>query len=248
MLIISKKKDYYDGVVGTMGIDKTIVYDRQIIEFEDKNIPELFYKKFYGLYGMKRDKNHPFYKLTYHHIKKEYQKKYPHFSYFIIGFCGKIYVGWKLYSEGKNYYNEFNPLITEITYDFDYMKTLSEPKGWIGDNFEDDVKYIKNYNALDLFRELKTPVFVYDNDYDRKSLDKYWHHDNHKFIVNPLLKNYEFYKIFDTFQTFQEIQMFLSGVLGAGEKEIIEVADKYKITQHGFDYKWSFRREPTKKT
>ena len=50
----------------------------------------------------------------------------------------------------------------------------------------------------------------------------------------------------DTFTAFQEIQMYISGVLGTGEKEIIEVEDKYKIPQHGFN-KWSFRREPTKK-
>jgi hypothetical protein len=40
--------------------------------------------------------------------------------------------------------------------------------------------------------------------------------------------------------------MFMGGVLGAGEKEIVEVEDKYKITQHGFN-KWSFRKEPQKK-
>ena len=68
---------------------------------------------------------------------------------------------------------------------------------------------------------------------------------NIKFFINPNLKNYEFYKIFDTFQAFQEIQMFLGGVLGAGEKNIIEVEDKYKIAGHGFN-KWSFRRESKK--
>ena len=40
--------------------------------------------------------------------------------------------------------------------------------------------------------------------------------------------------------------MFLGGVLGNKEKEIVEVADKYKIAQHGFD-KWSFRKEPKNK-
>jgi hypothetical protein len=50
----------------------------------------------------------------------------------------------------------------------------------------------------------------------------------------------------DSFTAFQEISMFLGGVLGAGEKNIVEVEDKYKITQHGFN-KWSFRKEPEKK-
>ena len=47
MLIIAKKseKDYYDGVVGTMGIDKTIVYDREIIELEYPKMPKYFKRK-----------------------------------------------------------------------------------------------------------------------------------------------------------------------------------------------------------
>ena len=35
MYIIAKKKDYYDGVVGTMGIDKTIVYNRETKIFDN---------------------------------------------------------------------------------------------------------------------------------------------------------------------------------------------------------------------
>ena len=56
----------------------------------------------------------------------------------------------------------------------------------------------------------------------------------------------EFYKVIDAFTAFQEISMFIGGVLGIGEKEIVEIEDKYKIGQHGFD-KWSFRKEPSKK-
>jgi hypothetical protein len=249
MLILAKKKDYYDGVAGTTGIDKTIVYDRQIIEYDDKKllIPVLFQKNI-------RNKNNKniFNDLDYHHLNKDIQKKYPHYNYFIIGFCGKLYIGWKLYHEGIPYHDEFGfkkiPFMTDITYNFDYMKTIIDSNFWKRKgNFENNILYIRNYDAIELFRELKTPIFVYDNDYCRNSMKKYWHNNNYKFIVNPLLRNYVFYKIFNSFQAFQEIQMFLGGVLGVGEKEIIEVADKYKIQQHGFDYKWSFRKESTKK-
>jgi hypothetical protein len=246
MLILAKKKDYYDGVAGTTGIDKTIVYDRQIIEFDEKEkpIPILFHRKKWS------NDASPFYNLDYYHLNKNVQKKYPQYNYFIIGFCGKLYVGWKLYCEGKPYFNEFDykiiPFLTEITYDLDYMKSIIDSKSFWKrkGNFENDINYIKNYNALQLFRDLKTPVFVYDNDYNRTGLN---HNNDNKFIVNPLLKEYEFFKMFDAFQAFQEIQMFISGVLGTGEKEITEVADKYKIQQHGFDYKWSFRKEPQEK-
>jgi hypothetical protein len=254
MLIIAKKseKDYYDGVVGTVGVDKTIVYDREIIEIEADNMPDLFKRKtFYASFRERED--NPFYQLSNSRLKKKYHKQYPHNSYFILGFCGKLYIGWKLYSikesTNRNSYNyDFNNVITTITYDLDYIKELFEEKTWHG-NLYDNLNYISNYDAMDWFRNMKAPVFIYDYDYDRTHVDvnRYgWEKNNSKFFINPLLKDYEFYKIFDAFQAFQEISMFLGGVLGRGEKDIIEVADKYKIEQHGFD-KWSFRKEPEKK-
>ena len=242
MLIISKKKDYYDGVVGTMGIDKTLVYDRELVELEGKNFPVSFTKQRFGLNNSKESQ---FIKLGDHDIKKECWKEYPNYSLFIIGFCGKLYVGWKLYFEEKSQLGVSN-LITNITYDFEFMKTIIQPKGW-NTNFEDDYHNVISSDVLQLFRDFNTPVFIYDNDYNRTILpnkNRYYGSSKHnpKFFINPILKDYEFYKIFNTFQAFQEIQMFLGGVLGSGEKEIVQVADKYKIEQFGFD-KYSFRKD-----
>jgi len=241
MYIISKKKDYYDGVAGSTGIDKTIVYQRDIIELDDKERPNVFRKK--TNYTISR-KESPFFKLGNSHLHKSLYKKYPHNAYFIIGFCGKLYIGWKLYSFKKRENFGDSNVNTEIIFDVDYMKEIFEPESWTG-NFSDNVNYVLTYDPMDLFRTLNSPCFVYDSDYHRKYLsDRKWDNPNDpKFIVNPLLKEYEFYKVFDAFQAFQEIQMFLGGVLGNKEKPIIEVADKYKIGQHGFD-KWSFRKEP----
>jgi hypothetical protein len=63
-----------------------------------------------------------------------------------------------------------------------------------------------------------------------------------KFHINPMLKDYEFYRVFDTYQTFQEISMFLGGVLGTNEDGGNVVDDKHRFSQRGFD-KWSFRKE-----
>lgn len=241
MLILTKKKDYYDGVAGTTGIDKTIVYDRQIIEVEEKDIPTFFAKK---RYRFGRNDQTPVHNLDYYHIKKELRTVYPECSSFIVGFCGKLYLGWKLYSEGKVLPYGGKELITTFTYDADNMAKLLETETWDGRKFVDDVNLIVNQNAIDLCREFNSPVFIYDGDYGRTSLSRYCYGNRHpKFIINPLLKEYQFYKVFDAVQAFQEIQMFISGVLGNREKEIVEVADKYKIAQHGFD-KWSFRKEP----
>ena len=243
MYIIAKKKDYYDGVAGTTGIDKTIVYDRETTEFEKDEIPITFERK-RGYWGTRKDT--PFHKMGYHSIRKEFRGVYcDEYAYFIVGFCGKLYVGWKLYRANNEYPHE---VTTEITYDFDFMKTFLEQKTWQS-NLEDTMNYVKTYDALQLFRDLKCPIFVYDSDFGRLYFDKkrsIYNSHHSKFFINPLLKDYEFYKIFDSFQAFQEVMMFMGGVLGRGEKEIVEVADKYKIGQHGFD-KWSFRKMPEDK-
>lgn len=234
MLIISKrdKKDYYDGVVGTMGIDKTIIYDREEKELEGINLPRIFRQpKFIN----KKDIN-PFTNLGANWVKKAYRNDIKHYSYFVIGFCGKLYIGFKFFS---NTYGNITSIST--TYDFDMIKNIIEDKGFYCD-LNNDYNYILNYDPMDIFRELKTPIFVYDSDHNRTNIDLRIIRSNSKFIVNPLLKDYDFYKVFDSFQAFQEIQMFLGGVLGMGEKEIVQVADKYKIEQYGFD-KHSFRKD-----
>jgi hypothetical protein len=238
MLILAKKKDYYDGVVGTMGVDKTLVYDRQTIEVENDDMPKIFKGK-RGYWGITYREN-PFHELAYHNIKKEYKGVCDEHAHFIIGFCGKLYIGWKLYRIIDNMYDRID---TEITYDNDFIIKILEERSWHG-NLIDSINYVQTFDALQIFRDLNTPVFVYDGDYNRLWFDrKRYNHHNPKFFINPLLKDYEFYKVFDSFQAFQEVSMFMGGVLGRGEKEIVEVADKYKIAQHGFD-KWSFRKEP----
>lgn len=237
MLIINKKnKDYYDGVVGTVGVDKTIVYERKYQELEenDINFPEEFkkYRKYYP-------KEEPILCKLWH-FNLQNRKKYIGETPFIVGFCGKIYIGWKFHYKISNIHLD-DTIKTDIVYDLDEIKKLIEHKSW-NLHLDDIVNDILNYNAIDIFRRYNTPIFIYDYDYyfsEYRSVVP-------RFYINPRLKDFEFYKVFDTFTAFQEIQMFISGVLGSGEKEITEVEDKHKISQHGFD-KWSFRKEPTKK-
>lgn len=239
MYIISKHKDYYDGVVGTMGIDKTIVYERTPIIEED---PFKFPKPFTAISSWNRRDRTPFRSIkSGYPIKRD--SMYNGSSPFIVGFCGKLYIGWKFYREIdiKQGILSYPELITSITYDVEFIKRHVEKSNWHG-KLLDDITYISNYKPMELFRQLNVPIFIYDSDYDRKFLGTYTRKGNEVFITNPSLKDYEFYKVQDSFAAFQEIQMFMGGVLGAGEKEIVEIEDKYKISQHGFDNK-SFRRD-----
>jgi len=231
MYIISKFKDYYDGVVGTMGIDKTLVYER---ETDDAKMVEEFLhtKPFGNNYGRKNDDN-PFLKIGYGMVdhKGENDKNYYESSFFVVGFCGKLYLGWKFHYKVKSgFYEE---TVTDIIYGYDNAKKYLR-NYWKG-KVQDDVNYVLKFDPIDIFRKINAPVFIFE---DRMG-------NQGELIINPCLKDWEFYKVVDTFTAFQEISMFIGGVLGTGENEIIEVEDKYKIQQHGFD-KWSFRRESEK--
>jgi len=239
MYIISKKKDYYDGVVGTMGVDKTIVYERTPVIDDDRF---KFPKPFTAIRGWNDRDRTPFSNIrSGYPVKRE--SMYDSGSAFIVGFCGKLYLGWKFYLEvlKDKHILSYPELRTSITYDVEFIKKHLEKTSWRG-KLIDDINYISSYNPMDLFRQLNVPIFIYDSDYDRKFLGTYTRKGNEVFITNPPLKDYEFYKVQDSFAAFQEIQTFMGGVLGTGEKEIVEIEDKYKISQHGFDNK-SFRRD-----
>lgn len=244
MYIIAKNKDYYDGVVGSVGLDKTLVYERTPTEIEDpKDMP----KEFRGNRSWHHRNENPFLNIGWHEVDNEKTKKYEKVHHFLIGFCGKLYLGWKFHYNVKGYRDGIpcDILKTDIIYGYENAKKFLRDSYW-RHNPEDDIKYVTNYDPIDMFRGIKAPIFVHDTD----ALTKFGRYgvikSNSMFVVNPILKEYEFYKVVDAFTAFTELQMFIGGVLGVGEKEIIEVEDKYKIGQHGFD-KWSFRREPSKK-
>lgn len=228
MYIISKKKDFYDGVVGSMGIDKTLIYERT--DDDSKIVKEFsFDNKSYSF-----TQNNPFLRIG-HTVVKPDHKKYFNSSLFIIGFCGKLYLGWKFFYKVKSYNNYIEETKTDIIYGYDNAKKHLKTDGYSSSNIIDDINYVLNYDSIDIFRKINAPVFIY-NDVRR---------GQGVLTTNPILKDWEFYRIVDSFSAFQEISMFLGGVLGTNEKSVIEIEDKYRISQYGFN-KWSFRREPNK--
>ena len=239
MYIISKQKDYYDGVVGTVGMDKTIVYERKTVEIEDnESLPKFVrHRRFDWKSG------NPFRNICNAHVKTDNNRGYHGVDGFIVGFCGKLYFGWKFYYKEKEFNTEIGELEEvikdDIIYGYDNVKDLLKTEFW-GSSLDDDMKIVENYNPLEVFRKYNAPIFLYDSFHARPRREP-------QFIVNPILKDWEFYKVVDAFTAFTELQMYISGVLGTGEKEIIEISNENKIEQHGFDRKWSFRRKPTKK-
>lgn len=69
---------------------------------------------------------------------------------------------------------------------------------------------------------------------------------NNQVVINPPLKDYEFFKVMDPYTAFQELSMWVGGTLAWPPQMMIELDDKYRVLAHGFD-KHSFRKSPTKR-
>ncbi len=225
MLIISDYKDYYDSVAYSKGVDKTIVYRRTELGVQAKE-----------LYHAGRDKSYrfPSYKIN---VAKRGEVK--EFKTYIIGFCGKLYPMMILETSTGSYVSD--PAKTSYIYDIDVIEELCKKY----DNFSYYPFYIyKNMltdgKVLDLFYKHKTPIFML-----RQVELSFWGKvsgSGCNVQINTELKRFEFYKVVDSYTAFQEIEMYISGVLGVDSQKPIEVSDRSKIEGHGFDYRWSFRK------
>ena len=106
---------------------------------------------------------------------------------------------------------------------------------------------LNSLDATKWFREFHTPIFAWGS----YGIDIYarWHgtlDKKNSFIVNPILRDYQFARVIDPYTAFQEIQMYVSGVLGVNKDGTeFPSTEKEKVAQHGMD-KWSFRRPPSK--
>ncbi len=157
-----------------------------------------------------------------------------------IGFCGKVYkiIGLK-YNNKTTYYTTKNDiqnlfifiLKTDIKDFMEIRKDIIEkPKRYHRSYVIDILKDIEQpFDIGDaVFKEIKSPIFHISYEYRIEGNMK----------INPNLKDLGFSKLFSSEKCFQEISMYLSNI--AEKMELIEIGDKYKITQHGFG-KCSFK-------
>lgn len=238
MYIISKHKDYYDSVAHSKGIDKTIIYNRKTEEIADSE----FYNDVRALY--RKNQKIKCYFPSEQQLNYYSKKGLKEFHTAIIGFCGKIYpiLIATYYVPATSRYT----MVTEekvIIHDLDKIREMCDKKisYFNPKKFSNYEEMFTSKNILDIFFKYKTPCFMLTN--VDVGVFGIVGRDNKNLILNPCLKDYEFFKVVDPFQAFQEIEMFISGVLGINSQKIIEVSDKSKIEGHGFDYKTSFRKE-----
>ena len=235
MRIIGKNHDYYDSAQA-YGVDKQLIYVRENQEIEFDKSP------FKGMLSKMID-NLPFY--NYYGFDRLDMPGY------IIGFCGKLYpvFVFRIWSTNLNYFNCYNSEdiadVLRIHRDKGLKSFLETPKHKHISPYQFSKhridRFMDEWNALehtDLFFEYKVPVFIIKPKRRKQGF---------VLELNPILRKYEFFKLFDAYQAHQEIDMFLGGVLGNLEADTVGIDDKHLMQQKGFD-KWSFKTMPgTKK-
>ena len=167
----------------------------------------------------------------------------------LLGFCGRVFpfVNLNKYEriiEG----NVWRHKIVDTYYAYSLNEYLEKGDEWHGSilfDYLDNSRKQKlkqffidwDFQSNETFLEFKTPCWVFRFQHDRNETNG---------IINPKLKDYQLNRIKDAATAFQEISMYLSNIL-IEQKQIDYVEDKYRIQQHGFDLKESFRNTKGRK-
>lgn len=228
MLIVSNFHDYYDAVL-KQGIDKTIIYYRDIKVVKKKQTLEAI-----TLFDQIPNRG-----LRGIDVKP-----------FLIGYAGKVRLVYDLSLKEfstKQIFAVDNTDIQSFLIENKCNKALDE----FNDNSKQrrssrrgEVSYNNTFNFetldkafnldytifSDIFTENKVPLFKMKipNGYN-------FNQKEYKIELNPCLKDIQFYKAVDPFTMFQEIQMYISGVIGVERMIPVTISDVSMRDKKGFD-------------
>jgi hypothetical protein len=230
MRIISDFRDYYDASQA-LGHDPTVVYLRKQKEIliPDFPFPTTKYRRCLWYYrSWDRDINE---------IKS-----------YTIGFCGKIYAVIQMRASGEEKYSYCYTIKAVDAFMEKYCKkkdieAFRKKQKWnklsTRDNFKKffDDTAAKRDAFENIFVENGVPIFLAEEGRTAWNAPK----KPVPLTANVELKQYQFYKVFDTYTAFQEIEMYLSSI-AVPSKEMPEITDVLKADSKGFD-KFSFRAD-----
>lgn len=231
MRIISKFKDYYDGVQSYgHGDDLTFVRNQRVIPFftKDKEEQSLI-KSLKGLGSLNMPK------------PPNFGSSNSSSTTFIIAFCGKKYMGYKI--EGNVYYSLtsfFDAVDAGTSYsnidciseDLDikikeerlkkHRDFVKQARSYDEVGYSDFRRFNKKFPLLGhesyRFTELcwntwaknnKEPSKVPESTFRNANTPIIVYEEGKRYILNPALKDYEFGKIMDPYTAYQEIDMYL---------------------------------------
>jgi len=162
----------------------------------------------------------------------------------VIAFCGRFY---------PLVYHVTDKKIDRIIWDVEEaVRDLPRSKwkySWDKDRVDTEPGirkfFDRKYPELEhLFHKYRTPIFGFApaRSYAWRKPELY-----ETLVINPNLKDIEFYKVLDPITAFQDIYMFMSGVIGAPPKLTRSIDDKVMAASKGHDSPYSFRKPPGKR-
>lgn len=222
MKIVSKFKDYYDGVANYGGHDDSIVYIRTTER------TELIWKDV-----------RPFQKIPNFEIKNKGS-----FDYFVI-FAGRLYHGFfvlgPVLNPRRQQWETEKRIKTWHWNDFDFVKSfydLREHCSYLETPFSTFLSYFeKDYTDFNLKHNSPIILIV---DGNRRSGEEYY------LEKNPCLSKISFAKAIEPFSAFQQLEGFVDTHF-MRNVNLTQISNDSKIEKHGFDLKTSFRKEKSKK-
>jgi hypothetical protein len=233
MRIISSFHDYYDGCLA-YGADPKCVYLRELKEIENgKDWPAVLQLK-HSLQAY-RAYNRFFYAS--------------HYEAGCVWFCGQAFPFIIIV-------HKINYLESERIHCYN-LEQLEEALLTYGSKEEK-----KNYLNPDRKKRAtkgKFRAFFEENKWPEKEVTEFlcklgvpclawrtlanWINDGYNLYLNPVLKEFQFYRIKNPFSAFQELSMFISGIMGGQAPPMVPISDEIRLEKHGFDKKWSFRKK-----
>ena len=225
MRIISKFHDFYDVGQRSM-MDKECLYLRDTIELVGKEqVPQCCY-------------------AFEDEIPRHGKQKKGSIRFEIIGLCGRI-IPVLVVSCSKDAWDEY---WTKHVYSIDQlhenayeMKDICERwlnrEGFTRFGWRIPAEGMNFVSLEELFLRFRVPIFHV----------KFSYHGP-KLILNPSLKDLEFFRFIDPITTFQEIFRFMSNDLADIQEVKTNISDKDMAASKGFGHKYAFKSEPGTKT
>ena len=260
MRIISKFRDYYDSVRGS-GVDSERVWIRKTEPIEQQVIIPTSH------YSAQRERGEePWLSMARAAQKGVLQKMcqwtgshvqgsqcYHGVNGLLLVIGGKTFPGIEVTHERLNK-TEKGMALNWVVYDRQFMWNKADVQAWldkegvnpdqlncesgISEKISERLKvfFDTEYDFINSAIEAKAPIVLCTTS----------SHGNVTYTANPNLSELGCVSCLDPWQAYQEIQMFVGGVLCSNENPKIELTDKERVVQHGFD-DHSFRKSATKK-
>lgn len=149
-------------------------------------------------------------------------------DFIIIGFCGEIYPLIRAHKSAL--INGKNEITEEFCFSSKEYETIKlKESSSLFDNWYHPPSgfFSKDFSShKEEFIKYGVPIFV-------KKINRY-NDVILKFELNARLVDYKFGKIKDAQTAYQDVDMFISGVLG-NKESMVEIDDKHRIKAHGYD-------------